>query len=497
MSPFRDENLGLAIGLSIGSGLCTSIGGLAVYVDVISKQTQSLILSSALALSAGVMLYVSFIEIFAKANDAIETAYEPGVALGITTVCFFAGMGITAILELIVHRITHHAGVPHSHGIMDPPAAICAGGARADKAPSELDVVVHAPGAGGGEPRRGASEALGEEDGAALEPAHDGEEQRIDKAQLRSTALMTALSIALHNFPEGLATFIATLAQPSLGIALAVAIAVHNVPEGMAVAFPVYYTSGSKLKGLLWATLSGLTEPLGGCIGARTPPPPPRLRFRAGAPPTQQAAGPVPCARPHARRAYALPLGPRAPAGWLILRNHLDDVGFGVVFAMVGGMMVRTRPASPTALAGPDEGLRAHAGYGLRRLTARGACVRVCAGLHRDPRDGAHRRQIRRQVRARRGAARAGKEVRSARGCNACAHSCTRLASPRPAAAKCARRATSCWACSSWRSASCSSPCDHSRLGTRQPRALLGARPATDIASLTLWSPVRPTYLLF
>ena len=74
---------------------------------------------------------------------------------------------------------------------------------------------------------------------------------------------LAALAIGLHNFPEGMATFVAALASPSLGIALAIAIALHNIPEGLCVAMPVYYATGSRFKGFLWAFLSGVSEPIG------------------------------------------------------------------------------------------------------------------------------------------------------------------------------------------------------------------------------------------
>ena len=73
----------------------------------------------------------------------------------------------------------------------------------------------------------------------------------------------TGLAIGIHNFPEGLATFVATLSSPSLGVALAIAIALHNIPEGVCVAMPVYYATGSKWRGFLWAFLSGISEPFG------------------------------------------------------------------------------------------------------------------------------------------------------------------------------------------------------------------------------------------
>ena len=88
-----------------------------------------------------------------------------------------------------------------------------------------------------------------------------------EQVRLRKAGLITALAIGLHNFPEGLATYMATLADSSAGIAVAVAIALHNIPEGLAVAMPVYHGTGSKAKGILWGILSGVSEPLGGLFG--------------------------------------------------------------------------------------------------------------------------------------------------------------------------------------------------------------------------------------
>merc|ERR1719277_244959 len=79
--------------------------------------------------------------------------------------------------------------------------------------------------------------------------------------------LNTAAAIAIHNFPEGLATFVATLAEPAVGVTLAIAIGIHNIPEGLCVALPIYYATGSRIKGFLWALLSGISEPIGALIG--------------------------------------------------------------------------------------------------------------------------------------------------------------------------------------------------------------------------------------
>ncbi len=77
----------------------------------------------------------------------------------------------------------------------------------------------------------------------------------------------TAIAIAIHNFPEGLATFVSALKDVKLGMAIAVAIAIHNIPEGVAVSIPIYYATGNRKKAFLYSFLSGLAEPVGALIG--------------------------------------------------------------------------------------------------------------------------------------------------------------------------------------------------------------------------------------
>jgi len=88
-----------------------------------------------------------------------------------------------------------------------------------------------------------------------------------DRHLLR-VGLFVALGIGIHNFPEGMATFAGTLADPRLGTAIAVAIAIHNIPEGLAVAAPVYAATGSKKKAFLWSFFSGVAEPAGALLAA-------------------------------------------------------------------------------------------------------------------------------------------------------------------------------------------------------------------------------------
>lgn len=127
----------------------------------------------------------------------------------------------------------------------------------------------------------------------------------VSAAQLRRMGLLTALAVGLHNLPEGLATFIGTVADPTAGVAIALAIALHNIPEGVCVAMPVYYSTGSRLQSILWASLSGFAEPLGGLIG------------------------------------YGI-----------IRAGNMSDLVFGVLFGIVGGMMVyiSLKELIPTAL---------------------------------------------------------------------------------------------------------------------------------------------------
>jgi ZIP family zinc transporter len=119
------------------------------------------------------------------------------------------------------------------------------------------------------------------------------EREQVDKnKKLLRMGILAATAIAIHNFPEGIATFASAIRDIKLGIPIAVAIAIHNIPEGIAVSVPIYYATGSKKKAFIYSFLSGLSEPLGAVIG------------------------------------------------YLILAPILNDVVFGILFASVAGIMV-------------------------------------------------------------------------------------------------------------------------------------------------------------
>ena len=226
------NNVLFAFGLTLFAGLSTGIGSaLAFY----TKQTNKKFLSAALGFSAGVMIYVSMIEIFVKARDSLEAVYGSTKGYWFTTIAFFAGIALIAIIDNFVPSAEN----PH--------------------------------------------EARDVKD-MKLENTNDPELLRM--------GLFSALAIAIHNFPEGLATFTGAMQDPTLGISIAVAIAIHNIPEGIAVSVPIYFATGNRKKAFLYSFLSGLSEPVGAILG------------------------------------------------YFLLMRFFNDAMFGVIFAAVAGIMV-------------------------------------------------------------------------------------------------------------------------------------------------------------
>jgi zinc transporter, ZIP family len=197
----------IAFALTLFAGLSTGIGSAIAFF---AKQTNTKFLSVALGFSAGVMIYVSFVEIFFKAKESLVEAIGYYKGSWLTVVSFFGGIALIAIID----RLIPSAENPHEIKLIED----------AEKGPK-------------------------------------------NNKKLMRMGTFTALAIAIHNFPEGLATFTAALTDPGLGIAIAVAIAIHNIPEGIAVSVPIYYATGSKRKAFTLSFLSGLAEPIGALVG--------------------------------------------------------------------------------------------------------------------------------------------------------------------------------------------------------------------------------------
>lgn len=240
------DNAGLAFGLVIAAGLSTAVGAAAVYFKTLVKLASKPVLAAGLGFSGGVMLYVSFVEIFVKSQEAFADVFEEeSHAYYCATACLFAGMLLLRLIAMVVHILDD------KHQCYETPSE----GPQIRSPVMSPGMMPETPAAA--EP--GLTEEAAAQDAAGKKAEKD--------ARLQSMGLKTALAIAIHNFPEGLATFVATLAEPSVGVTLAIAIAIHNIPEGLCVALPIYYASGSRHQGFFWALLSGLSEPIGALIG--------------------------------------------------------------------------------------------------------------------------------------------------------------------------------------------------------------------------------------
>lgn len=185
----------IAIGLTTLAGLSTGIGG---AITCIIKKPDRRFFSFALGISAGFMLYISFVELFLDSLEVIGHA--------LTALAFFVGVIVMALIDFAIPEVED----PHAYEFI--------------------------------------------------------EKSENDKSVLK-TGRLTALGIAIHNFPEGIAVLATTLFDIRLGVIIAIGIAMHNIPEGISVSVPFLYSTKSKLKAFSYSLLSGLSEPLGAIVG--------------------------------------------------------------------------------------------------------------------------------------------------------------------------------------------------------------------------------------
>ncbi len=241
------NNVWLAFGLTLFAGLATGVGSALAFF---ARKTNTRFLSLALGFSAGVMIYVSMIEIFFKAKESLTEVYGDTQGYWFTTIAFFAGIAFIGVIDRLVPSLEN----PHEVRRVE-----------------EMEEV---------------------EEIREIEVREKEDEEGSKKVALLRMGLFSALAIAIHNFPEGLATFTGALKDPALGISIAVAVAIHNIPEGIAVSVPIYYATGSKRRAFGLSFLSGLAEPVGALIG------------------------------------------------YFLLLRYMNDVVFGLLFAGVAGIMV-------------------------------------------------------------------------------------------------------------------------------------------------------------
>jgi zinc transporter, ZIP family len=227
------SNFWVAVLLTSFAGLSTGIGSLLAFF---TKKTNTNFLSVSLGFSAGVMIYISFVELFSHAQKIFSNSLGE-IGTWICVVSFFLGFGIIALIDKLIPSYEN---------------------------PHEMHEV----------------EEL------------KNKERAQNFRKLYRVGILMAMAISIHNFPEGLVTFLGTLTSLKLGLAIAIAIAIHNIPEGIAVSVPIFYATGSKKKAFIWSFLSGLAEPIGGILG------------------------------------------------FLILRPFINDTLIGVMFALIAGIMV-------------------------------------------------------------------------------------------------------------------------------------------------------------
>ncbi len=217
-------NVWLALGVTLVAGLATGIGSVFAFL---TQRTNYRFLSMATGFSAGVMLYVSFIEIFFKGSEELLTAYGAPRGDWVNVAAFFGGILFIGLIDTLIPEMQN------PHEVHSPQET-----ARLHAAPATAQ----------------------DEEPAPEQPLND------ESGDLMRTGLFTALAIGIHNFPEGLATFLAALQDLGLGLMIALAIALHNIPEGISVAVPIYYATGDRRKAFIYSFLSGLAEPVGALV---------------------------------------------------------------------------------------------------------------------------------------------------------------------------------------------------------------------------------------
>lgn len=350
------DNVKVAFALVIGAGLATGLGASVVFVPSLVKLASRRVLASALGFSAGVMVYVSFVEIFFKSITSFtDQGFDDTRAYGYATLCFFGGVIIMILIDLLLHCCTkghgHHHDLPpgladdngpnevdkksnkeelvelanktgdeNIHGAAADENVVCAPHCvgcsenpkeeleewqRMAREEEERNHRHHTQGgsfsgetASSSRPKSSISKVsdptkldqldeesmvvvsnpppLANDDGSKAErddvsamddDDDDPDEDTKEKKKLIRMGMNTALAIGIHNFPEGLATFVAALGDPSVGAVLAIAIGIHNIPEGLCVAMPIYYATGNRWKAFGWAMISGLSEPFAALLG--------------------------------------------------------------------------------------------------------------------------------------------------------------------------------------------------------------------------------------
>ena len=302
-------NVGLAFGLSIAGGLSTCIGGIIIFSRRMVELASPRALSISLSLSAGVMVFISLVGIFGKCVKSYKTGFQ-STFINDTTSCGALDSNFISQLQNGSYHCSHCDTTCEGHAWLATTATFALGGliifvmdcivglispdAHEEMEESHLNKLRNSPlrTAGNKEEIQCDIEPIECEKKSVNNNCNNELCSRFTKQQLHRSGILTALAIGLHNIPDGVATYVGAIGDTRVGAALAIGIALHNIPEGFAVAAPLYFATGSRIRAFIWTLVSALAEPLG------------------------------------------------AVFAWLIIGDGLDPFVEGVMFGIVCGMMV-------------------------------------------------------------------------------------------------------------------------------------------------------------
>ncbi|KAJ0402386.1 hypothetical protein ATCC90586_010017 [Pythium insidiosum] len=257
------HTVGVAFALNIAAGSATILGGMVVFSKHLVYVANPRSLAIALSLSAGVMIFISLVEIFGKSRDSFfDGIYKNGTASIaektahghawlLATACCSLGIAIIYALDALVRRISPTHDLTEIENL--------------DRLRDSIDRTGETKDAHGALTPK-SPDFLEAQTPAGPTPSKQIAMDENSRRALIRMGILSAIAIGIHNFPEGIATYVSAVQDPSVGFALAVGIGIHNIPEGIAVAAPVYFATGSRWRGVMWSAISAAAEPLGGVI---------------------------------------------------------------------------------------------------------------------------------------------------------------------------------------------------------------------------------------
>ncbi|DBA03945.1 TPA: hypothetical protein N0F65_010598 [Lagenidium giganteum] len=245
------SSVAIALGLTFAAGFATVVGGMVIFSKRLVHLANPISLAIALSISAGVMMFISLVEMFGESVElftkGVRTESMPddtasGHGWVLATTCFGIGIALIYIIDYVAHKISPELEATEIDNLENLRRSMTQAHDDDAKIKSPVDYV------------------------ESQTPKDDTEVEPKCKHQLNRMGVLTAVAIGIHNIPEGIATYVGSSHGSKVGYSLAVGIGLHNIPEGIAVAAPIYFATGSRWRGIVWCVISALAEPLGGIL---------------------------------------------------------------------------------------------------------------------------------------------------------------------------------------------------------------------------------------